>query len=975
MLAILLLSFASIGGGLFALSGNGEYEWVISSSEESEAQDALASAVNLVETSVVAQDRSSASKLHNVIYIYEHKDASSSNLFTPANVQSMCETERLLVNRDDFIDFCVLDAPLQCADNILSLPLKFYGLDHDWSCPLLSATEVSTTLTALIDSLDTDDGLYENGFFFGKNVLDLGISNIGRSVINVGAPLEDFASETILVEEQNSIYQGFFEKWELDMWEFFGKVNTVTNSAYNGPNYLNSLRVRFWGLDIQNLEFQRLASFDMIFTLFAIVFVWIWIYVHIGSFFMANVAMTQIICSLPVALIFYKKLFAIPYFEILHILCIFLVLGIGADDVFVLVDAWRQTEFIVPMEDGETLTSPSYMRRRMNIAYMRCTQAVFNTSFTTCCAFIATAISPIMPVSTFGIYASLCIVINYLMVITISPAAVIVWHIYYYDKSCAQVCCGNKSSIAEKVSNDDDDKYVAGKKVGSKPSIPVEARNSLVDKFFDKFYIPLMAPADTSENDISKRASASSPSSTTTKYKSSIFAIMSVLVTAAWGITMLIYALQLTPPTQQEIWFPSDHQFTGFLDDNDQLFLSGNDEQYVEMYFAWGISGIDRGPDFSRYSPNGYRGVATFDSNFDLSDDASQVHFLKACQLIRDAPCTAEGCSGGGNKDILVREGTVSCFMEEFNDWHLATYSVTTSAASLSKTEFVNRVTTFRATETPLNGGNWEEDIGLVDGEIKFVRVRTISTLLKLQSTEVKTDVRDFVDTLLSSISKDAPTTFSSILNDAGAEWTFHATEQGLVTGLFIGFAICFPIAFIVLIGATHNIIVSLYAITAIIFVVASVLGFTKAFMNYDLGIAESMAGIIVIGFSVDYVVHMAHMFIEATEHGARTKEERFIYSARNMGGTVVAGAITTGGSGAFMFFCQLSFFYKMALLIVMTIASSIVFALFFFMPLCLLLGPDTDFGNIITRKGSIHGVVSGDNAESNDKGNNEENI
>jgi len=55
------------------------------------------------------------------------------------------------------------------------------------------------------------------------------------------------------------------------------------------------------------------------------------------------------------------------------------------------------------------------------------------------------------------------------------------------------------------------------------------------------------------------------------------------------------------------------------------------------------------------------------------------------------------------------------------------------------------------------------------------------------------------------------------------------------------------------------------------------------------------------------------------------------------------------------MFFCQLTFFFKMALLIVLTIIFSLFYALFFFMPMLLLIGPDTTFGNI----GSLFGKAS----------------
>ena len=81
--------------------------------------------------------------------------------------------------------------------------------------------------------------------------------------------------------------------------------------------------------------------------------------------------------------------------------------------------------------------------------------------------------------------------------------------------------------------------------------------------------------------------------------------------------------------------------------------------------------------------------------------------------------------------------------------------------------------------------------------------------------------------------------------------------------------------------------------------------------MGWNLGVTETFAGIIVVGLAVDYVVHQAHMYEDAAhcEYHYQTREERFKHSATKMGSTVIAGAITTAGSGSFMFLCQLGFF------------------------------------------------------------------
>ena len=65
-------------------------------------------------------------------------------------------------------------------------------------------------------------------------------------------------------------------------------------------------------------------------------------------------------------------------------------------------------------------------------------------------------------------------------------------------------------------------------------------------------------------------------------------------------------------------------------------------------------------------------------------------------------------------------------------------------------------------------------------------------------------------------------------------------------------------------------------------------------------------------------------MYAEAThlDRTIRTREQRFAFSAEKMGATVLAGAITTGGSGSYMFVCQMTFFSKMATLICSTICQ-----------------------------------------------------
>ena len=58
-----------------------------------------------------------------------------------------------------------------------------------------------------------------------------------------------------------------------------------------------------------------------------------------------------------------------------------------------------------------------------------------------------------------------------------------------------------------------------------------------------------------------------------------------------------------------------------------------------------------------------------------------------------------------------------------------------------------------------------------------------------------------------------------------------------------------------------------------------------------------------------------------------------------------MAGAITTAGSGFGV--CQMRFFYKMAILITMTIGYSFLFSFGFFMAFLVIAGPEYDESNL----------------------------
>jgi len=145
------------------------------------------------------------------------------------------------------------------------------------------------------------------------------------------------------------------------------------------------------------------------------------------------------------------------------------------------------------------------------------------------------------------------------------------------------------------------------------------------------------------------------------------------------------------------------------------------------------------------------------------------------------------------------------------------------------------------------------------------------------------------------------------------------------------------PVAALVLLLTSGNILIALYAVVSIASIVGIVLGFCKWAMDWDLGAAQCIAGVIVIGFSVDYCVHIGHMYMAAKSQTARGRTQ---YALSTMGSTVLGGAITTFGAGLLLFTCQLNILKTMAVLISLTIVVSLTYALVFFCRVVYPFGP-----------------------------------
>ena len=188
-----------------------------------------------------------------------------------------------------------------------------------------------------------------------------------------------------------------------------------------------------------------------------------------------------------------------------------------------------------------------------------------------------------------------------------------------------------------------------------------------------------------------------------------------------------------------------------------------------------------------------------------------------------------------------------------------------------------------------------------------------------------------------------SPSGVNNIKISGGRFLAWLATEGALVRSALMGLAIATTFAFGILLISTNNLHISIFSTLSIGGILACVLSVME--MNkMELGTAETIAIVILVGFSVDYVVHLGNHYVECDKE---TRKERMDEALKHIGVSILSGALTTLGSVFFLFFATLSLFAKFGLVFTVTIAYSLLFSLFFFTALCYTFGPEGDSGNI----------------------------
>jgi predicted RND superfamily exporter protein len=157
---------------------------------------------------------------------------------------------------------------------------------------------------------------------------------------------------------------------------------------------------------------------------FLTIFFSMWFYT--ASLFLTTMTIISIFLSLEVAYFLYTMVYEIKFFPFKNLLVVVILLGIGADDVFI----YSRVRTLAKLEKNA-----GTLEKIISDTLKHATLSMFVTSLTTSAAFFANYVSNITALKCFALFAGTVVMVNFLLMVTWIPATIVI-----HEKWCSQCC-------------------------------------------------------------------------------------------------------------------------------------------------------------------------------------------------------------------------------------------------------------------------------------------------------------------------------------------------------------------------------------------------------------------------------------------------------------------------------------------------------------------------------------------------------
>ena len=609
------------------------------------------------------------------------------------------------------------------------------------------------------------------------------------------------------------------------------------------------------------------------------------------SFALMLATVLNVAISLVLACAIYFFIFRLKFFPFINLLAGLVLIAVGADDVFIFYDTWKQ----VRMDDPQLTMSQSLSR-----TYSHAALSIFVTSFTTASAFFTNTISStISTIRCFGIFAGIAIIVNFFVMVVWTPACV--------------VCI-------EKVWT----QFI--RLLHSKSDSPIVER---VERFFD--------------NRTSKLSEAVYGRFLPKVVGKLWYVWVFILVGLGIGASIIVFY-------KPRLELPKSRDFQLFPDSN---VLENWDLNYQDSFpFQVKDAGLDKIPlyvvfgfepkdDGNWLNPDDPGGNVSEDALFDFYSNTTQLWLTELCtdlknQSFMDYHYKNQPCALPKYGELFQQYCNVPMYR------HFLGPCCTGYKPPYERRQLQSCMPGLQVLlegNADLLGSPIYDANNIAKGFMMF----TYTNLTASMSYDQMADNYKILKTYFDERFATAPAGLKTAFFTGRYTFTFFDLQGAIAHGTYLSIVLSIAVAFIIMFLTTMNLIITFYAIVTIAFAIICTVA-SIVLLGWDLNIIESITISLAVGLSIDFTIHygVAYRLSRAKEPRLRVNE-----SFTRVGSAVAMAALTTFAAGIAMMPARVIAYIKLGTFLMLVMTFSWVYSTFLFQSICRIIGPRHNFCQI----------------------------
>ena len=646
----------------------------------------------------------------------------------------------------------------------------------------------------------------------------------------------------------------------------------------------------------QHLFDQYLIKDSLWFSI-AVVFVFVAIWLYTTSLFLTIMTVLCIFLALEISYFIYTIIFEIKFFPFMNLLTIVVMIGVGADDMFIFSKVWSL---------AKSEKNVGTLEKIISDALRHASLPMFVTSLTTAAAFYANYVTNITALECFAIYAGTTIVVNFVLMVTWLPAVFVI-----YEKWCTDcLMCYSPDIYSHRGF------YFYTCRIPYR----IYYRISDCSKIFFEKLLPCVV------------------------MKLRYVWLLLYGCLSIGGIVATFYHPKLKLPVSNEFQvFSADHPFEVYdLNIKDQFWFekaAGVGTPTMPMTVVWGVDALDNGDHLNPYS----EGNLQFDTGFDIADPESQQWLLKFCKRLRHTEMY----------QLSYGPQITNCFIEHFKRFMERrcqgvnanlTPCCESSPFPYSREVFIKCLRVYRPLlahsrdlyfSTSLAGPRYSKDTGKVVAlVVEFNSKQAFSFNYK--------QMKDFYIYMNEWVSKELAQAPIGMKNGWFiSHLDFYNLQNTLASGTQVAIGVALAVTLVMAFMTTLNLLITVYAIITIAGIIFCTIA-CLVFLGWQLNILESVIIGISIGLSIDFTLHYGMAYRLSPD---LDREQRVACSISRMGSPVAMAALTTFMAGALVMPSTVLAYKQLGIFLMILMSISWLMSTFFFPSLLRCAGPQGGFG------------------------------